>query len=249
MPFIKNSLGVGASSKALLFVICSPVGPYYKTGFSAVSLLADPTFVRAWPGGVGDYKVGGNYAPTILTQMNAAAEGFQQILWLLPHVGDDHQTEHLLTEVGTMNLFVLMKAPDGSGKKHLVTPELDGTILPGITRDSIIKLVRDDPQLSDIEVHERKVSMKELLAAKSEGRLLEMFGSGTAAIVSPVRRIRYVEKRDPTNHSLISATDIDIPLDPNDKNSQAGPLAKYINDLILSIQYGEKHHDFSVILG
>lgn len=68
----------------MIFVILSPVGPYYKTGFAAVSLLADPSMVRAWPGGAGGYKVGGNYAPTILTQMKAASEGFQQILWLLP---------------------------------------------------------------------------------------------------------------------------------------------------------------------
>lgn len=80
-------------------VITSPVGPYYKTGFSAVNLLAEETYVRAWPGGTGCYKIGGNYAPGIIPQMKAAAQNFQQILWLF---GNDHY----LTEVGTMNCFV-----------------------------------------------------------------------------------------------------------------------------------------------
>jgi branched-chain amino acid aminotransferase len=142
-------LGVGAATKSKLFVICSPVGPYYKTGFAAVSLLADPQFVRAWPGGVGDYKVGGNYAPTILTQQAAAVQGFQQILWLLPDRRADGQIDHLLTEVGTMNLFVLLKGKNG---RELVTPPLDGTILPGVTRDSIIQLVRESPEFKVTDV-------------------------------------------------------------------------------------------------
>jgi len=136
----QESLGVGQSSKSLLFVICSPVGPYYKTGFAAVSLLADPTNIRAWPGGCGDYKVGGNYAPGILPQIKAANEGFQQNLWLFPQITKQGKVEHMLTEVGTMNLFIFWKNKEG--RTELVTPPLDGTILPGVTRDCILQLTR-----------------------------------------------------------------------------------------------------------
>jgi len=100
------ALGVGATSDALLFVITCPVGAYYSTGFKPVSLSADPSKVRAWPGGTGQYKLGGNYAPAIKPQMEAAEKGYQQNLWLFGE-------EHLLTEVGTMNLFVVLKKDDG----------------------------------------------------------------------------------------------------------------------------------------
>lgn len=100
------ALGVHPTSEALLFVISSPVGPYYKTGFKPVALEADPTKVRAWPGGTGQYKLGGNYAPSIRTQMEAATRGYQQNLWLY---GD----EHWLTEVGTMNLFIALQKDNG----------------------------------------------------------------------------------------------------------------------------------------
>jgi branched-chain amino acid aminotransferase len=94
----------------MLMVLCSPVGPYYRTGFAAVSLLADPINIRAWPGGVGDCKVGGNYAPGILPQLKAAGEGFQQNLWLFPLPGGEG---HQVTEVGTMNCFVYWKNENG----------------------------------------------------------------------------------------------------------------------------------------
>jgi branched-chain amino acid aminotransferase len=100
------ALGVHPTSDALLFVITSPVGPYYKTGFKPVALEADPNKVRAWPGGTGQFKLGGNYAPGIRPQMEAATRGYQQNLWLFGE-------EHWLTEVGTMNLFVALKTEDG----------------------------------------------------------------------------------------------------------------------------------------
>lgn len=102
----QESLGVGASNKALIFVIASPVGPYFPSGFNAVNLLATSEKVRAWPGGTGDAKVGGNYAPCIRPQLDANKEGYQQNLWLF---GPDHQ----LTEVGTMNCFVYWKNEKG----------------------------------------------------------------------------------------------------------------------------------------
>lgn len=102
MLFFQGSLGVNVSSKALLFIIASPAGPYFPSGFKPISLFADPRFVRAFPGGVGNFKMGGNYAPTLKVQMEAVKNGCQQVLWLF---GD----EHYLTEAGTMNIFVVIK--------------------------------------------------------------------------------------------------------------------------------------------
>lgn len=108
----QRTLGVGPPGSALLYVICSPVGPYYPTGFKAVSLEATNYAVRAWPGGVGNKKLGANYAPCIVPQMQAASRGFHQNLWLF---GEDER----VTEVGTMNFFVVLR--DASGRKELVT--------------------------------------------------------------------------------------------------------------------------------
>ncbi|XP_074793889.1 uncharacterized protein LOC141976680 isoform X2 [Natator depressus] len=128
------SLGVSRPSHALLFVILSPVGAYFATGpMGAVGLLAEPRYVRAWLGGVGDCKMGGNYAPTILVQDEAVRAGCQQALWLY---GDDHQ----ITEVGTMNIFLFWTDPQGD--LELVTPPLNGIILPGVTRQSLLDLGR-----------------------------------------------------------------------------------------------------------
>ena len=125
-PFVLCSyLGVGASTKVKLCTILSPVGPYYASGFASVTLRAEERYVRAWPGGCGDTKIGGNYGPTIRPQGDAAGAGYSQVLWLF---GEDQQ----VTEAGTMNLFVVWRQPDGT--TELVTPPLDGTILPGVTR-------------------------------------------------------------------------------------------------------------------
>src|SRR6201996_6476685 len=126
----QRTLGVGPPGSALLYVIASPVGPYYPTGFKAISLEATDYAVRAWPGGVGDKKLGANSAPCIVPQMQAASRGFHQNLWLF---GEDER----LTEVGTMNLFVVLR--DAHGNKELITPPLDGTILPGVTRSSVLE--------------------------------------------------------------------------------------------------------------
>ena len=109
------------------------MGPYYSGGFKAVRLEASNEKVRAWPGGVGDSKLGANYAPTVLPQKTAASKGYDQILWLF---GEDN----LVTEAGTMNAFFAFK--DSNGKKELVTAPLDGTILEGVTRDSILELAK-----------------------------------------------------------------------------------------------------------
>ncbi|KAH0394152.1 branched-chain-amino-acid aminotransferase, partial [Aureobasidium melanogenum] len=132
----QRTLGVGPPGSALLYAIASPVGPYYPTGFKAVSLEATTYAVRAWPGGVGNSKLGANYAPCIVPQMQAASRGFHQNLWLFEEGG-----EEWVTEVGTMNLFAAIINKDG--KKELMTAPLDGTILEGVTRDSILELARE----------------------------------------------------------------------------------------------------------
>ncbi len=143
------ALGLATSHMSKLFVILSPVGPYYPTGFKPVKLWSDEVNVRAWPGGTGGNKLGSNYAGTILPQAEAAARGYQQILWLF---GPDHQ----ITEVGSMNMFVFLV--NEKGERELVTAPLDGTILPGITRDSVLALCRN---WGEFKVSERKITMGE----------------------------------------------------------------------------------------
>jgi len=223
----QETLGVNPSSTAMLFVIGCPVGPYYKTGFAAVSLKATTEFVRAWPRGTGSSKIGANYAAGILPQQLAAKDGYQQNLWLF---GEQHE----LTEVGTMNLFLLMK--NEKGEKELVTPPLDGSILPGVTRDSIISLAREWEPETGIKVVEKKMTMPQLRDAIKDNRMVEIFGAGTACIVSPVKCISY------------EGEDLQIPLDPENPKEQAGPFTRRLNKTILDIQYGEVEHPWSVVV-
>lgn len=220
----QRTLGVGPPGSALLYVIASPVGPYYPTGFKAIHLEATMNAVRAWPGGVGHYKVGGNYAPTIVPQMLAANKGLQQNLWLF----DDFDTEtgekeQFATEVGTMNLFVALV--NKHGQKELMTPPLDGTILEGVTRDSVLELARERMVPEGWKVSERRFHIRELIEAAAEGRMLEVFGSGTAAVVSPVRTISYNDR----------TIDCGLP-----KDEEAGPIAKTMKEWIEAIQYGDE---------
>ncbi|XP_053462448.1 branched-chain-amino-acid aminotransferase, mitochondrial isoform X2 [Nycticebus coucang] len=174
------SLGVSHSTQALLYVILCPVGSYFPgDSVTPVSLLADPAFIRAWVGGVGNYKLGGNYGPTVLVQEEAKKKGCEQVLWLY---GPDHQ----LTEVGTMNIFIYWTHKDGV--LELVTPPLDGVILPGVVRQSLLDLAQT---WGEFRVAERSITMKELLQALEEGRVREVFGSGTACQVCPVHQILY----------------------------------------------------------
>ncbi|XP_064635001.1 branched-chain-amino-acid aminotransferase, cytosolic-like [Lineus longissimus] len=175
----ESSLGVGPSSDAMMFVILGPVGPYYPTGMKPVSLLADPEFVRAWPGGSGFTKMGANYAPTAYVQKIAEGKNCQQVLWLF---GENHE----LTEVGTMNVFMFWTNEDG--EKELITPALSSTILPGVTRRSLIDLAK---QWGEFKVTERTFTMKDLVKGLNENRVHEMFGAGTACVVCPIERILY----------------------------------------------------------
>lgn len=219
----QRTLGVGPPASALLYLIASPVGPYYKSGFKAVSLEASSENVRAWPGGVGDKKLGANYAPCIVPQMQAASRGFHQNLWLYPENGEEY-----VTEVGTMNLFVAWETKEG--KKELITAPLDGTILEGVTRDSVLELARERLAGEGWTVTERRFTIKEMKEAAKEGRLLEVFGAGTAAVVSPVRNISW-------NGEMI---DCGLKAD-----QEAGPMAAQMKEWIERIQYGEDDHPWS----
>lgn len=212
-------LGVSYPKDALLYVITSPVGPYYSTGFKAVRLEATESAVRAWPGGVGDKKLGANYAPAIKPQLEAAERGYQQVLWLFGE-------EKYVTEVGTMNCFVVFK-DSKTGKKELVTAPLDGTILEGVTRDSILDLARERLDPAEWEVNERYYSIFEVQERAAKGELVEAFGSGTAAIVSPIKEIGF------------RGEEIKVPLLPGEEFGElTGQVAKWIQE----IQYGEKEH-------
>ncbi|XP_049977187.1 branched-chain-amino-acid aminotransferase, mitochondrial isoform X2 [Alexandromys fortis] len=210
------SLGVGLVTQALLYVILCPVSSYFPgDSMTPVSLLADPTFIRAWMGGVGDYKVGGNYGPTVALQQEAQKKGCEQVLWLY---GPDHQ----LTEVGTMNIFVYWTHKDGV--LELATPPLDGIILPGVVRQSLLDLART---WGEFRVAERKVTMEELKRALEEGRVREVFGSGTACQVCPVHQILYEGKQ------------LHIPTMEN------GPeLILRFQKELKAIQYGASAHDW-----
>ena len=222
----QRTLGVGPPGSALLYVIASPVGPYYPTGFKAISLEATSYAVRAWPGGVGDKKLGANYAPCIVPQMQAATRGFHQNLWLFLDRAENGEMEEYVTEVGTMNLFCAM-VNKSTGKKELLTAPLDGTILEGVTRDSVLDLARERLAPEGWNVVERKFTMKEVAEASNDGRLLEAFGAGTAAIVSPIRSISWKERL------------VDCGLK---EGEEAGPVAKRMKDWIERIQYGDEEH-------
>ena len=208
-----DCIGISQPDRVLLYVICSPVGPYFQSsGFSAVKILAEDKFVRAWPGGTGEYKIGANYGPTIYPQKLALSRGYQQILWLL---GSDHE----ITEIGSMNCFIVLR--NKLGEIELVTPLLNGTILPGVTRDSILKLTRSWNEF-EFKVTERPIKMAEFIEAHQENRIVEMFGSGTAAIVSPIKCLNFHGK------------DYEIPLGSDGK--QSGPFAERLFKQITQIQ-------------
>ncbi|KAM4675414.1 branched-chain-amino-acid aminotransferase, cytosolic [Discoglossus pictus] len=214
------TLGVKKSSKALLYIILSPVGSYFPGGtFSPISLWADPKYVRAWKGGTGDCKMGGNYGTSLFAQYEAKDLGCQQVLWLY---GDDEK----ITEIGTMNFFLLWK--DENGEEELVTPPLDGIILGGITRQSILEIAR---KWGEFKVSERYLTMKDLVTALNDKRVLEMFGTGTACVVCPVSKVLY--KNEVLN----------IPTMEN------GPkITSRFNKQLTDIQYGRVKSDWNLLV-
>jgi len=162
-------LGVRPAKSAVFYVILSPVGSYWQGARRPLKLWVEQEFVRAAPGGTGAAKTGGNYAASLLAAEHAKKRGFDQVLWL------DGAERKFVEEVGTMNFFARIG-------DEVITPPLDGTILPGVTRDSVLHLLRE----WNIPVVERRLAYAELVAAQNNGTLRELFGTGTAGIVAPV---------------------------------------------------------------
>lgn len=176
-PFIiatDNVLGVRASQSYKFMVILSPVGAYYEEGINPVAIYVEPHYVRAVRGGTGFAKAAGNYAGSLLAQKKAQERGYSQVLWL------DGLERKYVEEVGAMNVFFNI---DG----ELVTPDLGDSVLPGVTRNSILQLLKS----WDIPTVERRLSVEEIFTAHREGKLIEAFGCGTAAVVSPIGKLEY----------------------------------------------------------
>jgi len=171
-------LGVRPATEYLFFIITSPVGAYYSEGFGPVKIRIEDQYVRAAPGGLGAVKAAANYVASLLAAEEAKAAGFSQVLWT------DAIEHAALEEVGTMNLFVRIG-------DEFATPALEGTILGGVTRDSVIALLRRWGHT----VNERRITVEELLSAHRSGRLKEVFGSGSAAVISPVGELGWKEQR------------------------------------------------------
>ena len=205
-PFIiatDEFLGVAPSQTYLFMIILSPSGAYYESGLAPVGIWIEDEYVRAVRGGIGFAKTGGNYAASLIAQQKAHDAGFSQVLWL------DGVERKYIEEVGAMNIFFKI-----AGK--VVTPSLNGSILPGITRDSTIQLCK----AWGYEVEERKISAEELLQAQANGTLEEVFGTGTAAVISPVGKLRYQDDVMTIN------------------GGQIGPLSQKLYDTITGIQTG-----------
>ncbi len=166
-----ETIGVKASDTYKFIIFVMPVGPYYS---QPVKLLAQDTYVRAVVGGVGEAKASGNYAASLLPATMARKEGYDQVMWL------DGVHKKYIQEVGTMNIFFVIG-------DEVITPNLDGAILAGITRDCIITLLKD----KGYKVTERPITIDEVLKANEDGKLVEIFGTGTAAVIAPVEKLKY----------------------------------------------------------
>jgi len=205
-PFViatEEALGVHPSHSYQFIIILSPVGAYYAEGINPVRICIEDEYVRAVKGGIGFTKATANYAISLKGQEKAKKLGYTQVLWL------DGVERKYIEEVGTMNVFFKI-----GGK--LVTPSLEGSILPGVTRDSVIALAKD----WGVTVEERKISVDELYQAHAEGKLEEAFGSGTAAVVSPIGEFNWAGK------SIIVS------------EGKIGAFAQKLYDELTGIQYG-----------
>ena len=206
-PFIiatDSFLGVAVSKTYKFIIILAPSGSYYANGIQPVGIWIEDEFVRAVRGGMGFAKTAGNYACSLIGQEKAHNDGYSQVLWL------DGVERKYIEEVGAMNIFFKI---DGK----VVTPMLNGSILPGITRDSVLKICEH----LNIPHEERKISVDELIEAQKNGKLEEVFGSGTAAVISPVGKLRY------KNDVYIIG------------EGKIGPVSQKLYDTITGIQYGK----------
>jgi branched-chain amino acid aminotransferase len=198
-------LGVRPSKEYVFFIIIGPVGAYYKEGLNPVKIYVEDKYIRAGVGGTGEAKAGGNYAASLLAAEEAKEKGFTQVLWL------DARERKFVEEVGTMNMFFLID-------DEVITAPLTGSILPGITRDSVMEIVKE----WGMNMSERSLSIDEVIDAAKDGRLKEAFGTGTAAVISPVGQITYKGE----DHIIAGG--------------KMGELSQRLYNEIVAIQYGEK---------
>ena len=206
-PFMfatEAALGVHMASSYKFMIICCPVGAYYETGLDPVKILVEDELVRAVKGGTGFTKCGGNYAGSILGQVKAEKMGYAQVLWL------DGEQRKYVEEVGTMNIMFKIAG-------EIYTAPIEGTVLPGVTRDSMIHLLRD----WGYTVHESRLSIDDLMKAGHDGTLEEVFGTGTAAVISPVGELRYKD-------DVVVIND-----------AKTGELTQKLYDTLTGIQWGK----------
>ncbi|KHF40405.1 branched-chain amino acid aminotransferase [Halalkalibacter okhensis] len=206
-PFIiatEPNLSLAPSKTYQFMIILSPVGSYYKEGIQPVRIHVEDEYTRAVRGGTGTAKTAGNYAAAYKAQERATKEGYSQVLWL------DGVEKKYIEEVGSMNVFFKVNG-------EIITPELNGSILEGITRMSIIEVLKD----WGVPVTERKLSLEELYEAHEQGQLEEAFGTGTAAVISPVGELYWGEKKIKIN------------------NGEIGDLSKRLYDTLTGIQTGK----------
>ena len=206
-------LGVRPAKEYIFFIINCPVGAYYPEGFNPVKIFVTDKYVRAVAGGVGDVKTGGNYAASIMAAVEAQELGYTQVLWL------DAIDRRYIEEVGTMNIFFLIG-------DELITPPLTGSILPGITRDSVLRLTKD----WGLKVTEKRITIDDVLSANENGSLQEVFGTGTAAVISPVGEINYKGQICTIN------------------NGKTGELAQKLFDELQAIQNGYQKDPYNWVV-
>jgi branched-chain amino acid aminotransferase len=197
-------LGISPSKTYKLVIILSPVGSYYPEGIHPINIKVEEQYTRAVRGGTGQVKTAGNYCATLNAQTKANQEGFSQVLWL------DAIEKKYIEEVGTSNIFFKVNG-------EVITPELSGSILPGITRMSVLEILKD----WGLPVTERKISMEEIFQYHKEGTLEEAFGTGTAAVISPIGELEWQGKK----------------IAINDKKS--GQVSQKLYDTLTGIQKGK----------
>lgn len=202
-------LGVRPSKKYIFYIIIGPVGAYYKEGLNPVKIYVEDKYIRAAVGGTGEAKTAGNYAASLLAAEEAKEKGFTQVLWL------DAKERKYVEEVGTMNMFFVIDS-------EVITAPLTGSILPGITRDSVIKILKH----WGMKVSERSLAIDEVIQSAQNGSLKEAFGTGTAAVISPVGQITYKDQ------DYIVA------------GGRMGELSQRLYNEIVAIQYGKKEDPY-----
>ncbi|MBQ7071622.1 MAG: branched-chain amino acid aminotransferase [Ruminococcus sp.] len=211
-PFIFATdpyVGVRPADHYLFLIILSPSGAYYSTGLNPVKIYVEQKYVRAVRGGTGFAKTAANYAISLKGQDEAHSQDYEQVLWL------DGVEQKYIEEVGSMNIFFVI---DG----EVITPELTGSVLPGITRKSALEVCRS----KGIKATERRITIEEVAKAYDEGKLDEVFGTGTAAVISPVGHLKWGDKIMTIN------------------NNEIGPISQMLYDTMTGIQWGKIEDTF-----